>query len=158
YPQPLIYGYTGDGAATPSDAIQTSNLLLQMPAITSLGIQSFDLNPSFFQTFVGGLGSAGLLIKGGPDGNQMQFATSESTSFTPSSLSLKFTPPPEPLPEPGDYNGNGYADASDYTVWRDTKGSATDMRADGNGDHVIDQNDYNVWKSAFANRLPIGLQ
>jgi hypothetical protein len=73
-------------------------------------------------------------------------------------VTFKFTPPPEPAPELGDYNGNGYPDASDYTVWRDTKGSTTDMRADGNGDHVIDQNDYNLWKSAFTNRLPVGIQ
>ena len=28
---------------------------------------------------------------------------------------------------PGDYNGNGVVDAADYTVWRDTLGSTTDL-------------------------------
>ena len=32
---------------------------------------------------------------------------------------------------PGDYNINGVVDAADYTVWRDTLGSRTDLRADG---------------------------
>ena len=36
-------------------------------------------------------------------------------------------------PLPGDYNFNGVHDAVDYTVWRDTLGSATDLRADGSG-------------------------
>ena len=32
---------------------------------------------------------------------------------------------------PGDYNFDGIVDAADYTVWVDTKGSTTDLRADG---------------------------
>ena len=38
----------------------------------------------------------------------------------------------------GDYNGDGKVDAADYTVWRDTLGSTTDLRADGNGNGSID--------------------
>ena len=34
-------------------------------------------------------------------------------------------------PLSGDYNGNGVVDAADYTVWRDTLGSTTDLRANG---------------------------
>jgi hypothetical protein len=55
---------------------------------------------------------------------------------------------------PGDYNGNGVVDAADYTVWRDTLGSTTDLRA--NGDNIgasagkIDQADFNVWKANFG--------
>jgi hypothetical protein len=158
FPQPLIYGYSGDGVATTADATQTSNLLLQTSPIMNTGIQSFGLSPSFFQPFVGATGKPGLLIKGSADGHQVDFATRESTFFTPSSLSLNFTPPPEPAPEPGDYNGNGYADTGDYTVWRDTFGSTTDLRADGNGDHLVNQGDYEAWKAAFANRLPVGIQ
>ena len=32
---------------------------------------------------------------------------------------------------PGDYNANGTVDAADYTIWRDTLGSTTDLRANG---------------------------
>ena len=51
---------------------------------------------------------------------------------------------------PGDYNGDGGVDASDYTVWRNTFGSTDDLRADGNGDHMIDESDYTAWKSFFG--------
>jgi T5SS/PEP-CTERM-associated repeat protein len=49
----------------------------------------------------------------------------------------------------GDYNGDGHVDAADYTIWRDTLGSTTDLRADGNGNHVIDTPDFAFWKSHF---------
>ena len=56
---------------------------------------------------------------------------------------------------PGDYNGNGIVDAADYTVWRNTVGSASDFRADGTGpsgtpDQVVDRLDYNFWKLKYA--------
>jgi formylglycine-generating enzyme len=54
----------------------------------------------------------------------------------------------------GDYNGNGVVDAADYTVWRDTLGSTTDLRANGDNTGAsagkIDQADYNVWKANFG--------
>jgi hypothetical protein len=55
----------------------------------------------------------------------------------------------------GDYNHNGFVDAADYTVWRDTLGSTTDLRANGDktgaSAAVIDLADYNFWKSHFGN-------
>ena len=54
----------------------------------------------------------------------------------------------------GDYNGNGVVDAADYTIWRDTLGSPTDLRANGDNSGTsagkIDQADYNVWKANFG--------
>jgi Tol biopolymer transport system component len=60
----------------------------------------------------------------------------------------------------GDYNGNGIVDAADYTVWRDTLGSTTDLRA--NGDNAgasagkIDQADYTFWQLRFGNHASSG--
>lgn len=51
----------------------------------------------------------------------------------------------------GDYNGDGNVDAADYTVWRDTLGSSSDLRADGDGDGQVDADDYTVWKDDFGN-------
>ncbi|QDU89222.1 translocation protein TolB [Pirellulimonas nuda] len=50
----------------------------------------------------------------------------------------------------GDYNGDGFVDAADYTVWRDTLGSISDLRADGDGSLAIDAGDYQVWKNGFG--------
>jgi hypothetical protein len=51
----------------------------------------------------------------------------------------------------GDYNGNGTVDGADYSVWRDTLGSTTNLTADGSGNSVIDQADYDLWKQNFGN-------
>jgi hypothetical protein len=54
----------------------------------------------------------------------------------------------------GDYNGNFVVDAADYTIWRDTLGSTTDLRANGDDTGgslgVIDAADYAFWKSQFG--------
>jgi len=59
-------------------------------------------------------------------------------------------------PFPGDYNFNGTVDAADFTVWKDTNGSTSDLRADGNGDGRVDAADYDVWKSHFGQILTPG--
>ena len=51
---------------------------------------------------------------------------------------------------PGDYNSDGFVDAADYTVWRDTAGTTGDLRADGNGDGVVDLADYQFWKNNYG--------
>jgi GH35 family endo-1,4-beta-xylanase len=56
----------------------------------------------------------------------------------------------------GDYNSDGVVNAADYTVWRDTFGSATDLRADGNGDGMIDAGDYDTWLTRFGNDYASG--
>lgn len=56
----------------------------------------------------------------------------------------------------GDYNGDGSVDAADYTVWRDTLGSTTDLAADGDGNSVIDQADYDVWRSNYGGAPSVG--
>jgi hypothetical protein len=59
-----------------------------------------------------------------------------------------------PEPVPGDYNGNGIVDAADYSIWRNTLGSTTDLRANGNNSgasaNIIDQADYTYWKTHFG--------
>lgn len=56
----------------------------------------------------------------------------------------------------GDYNLDGVVNAADYSIWRDTLGSTTDLRANGNNSGasagVIDVADYTAWKSNFGKR------
>lgn len=51
---------------------------------------------------------------------------------------------------PGDYNGDGLVNAADYTVWRDTLNSTTDLAADGNGDQIVDQADRTLWAQNYG--------
>ena len=60
----------------------------------------------------------------------------------------------EPGLLPGDYNLDGYVDAADYTIWRDTLGSFEDLRANGDDTGpsagIIDDADYDFWKTNFG--------
>jgi hypothetical protein len=77
------------------------------------------------------------------DYNQMMYRLDLST--IPSLLPPTLT---------GDYNGDGKVDAADYTVWRDTFGSTTDLRANGDdsgtSQGVVDQADYLTWVQNFG--------
>ncbi|TWT97555.1 hypothetical protein Pla108_17070 [Botrimarina colliarenosi] len=54
----------------------------------------------------------------------------------------------------GDYNHDGFVDAADYTLWRDTKGSTEDLRADGDFSRVVDDGDYAVWANHWSGASP----
>jgi hypothetical protein len=57
-------------------------------------------------------------------------------------------------PLPGDYSGNGIVDATDYSIWRNTLGSTTDLRANGDNSGAsagrIDAADYVIWKANYG--------
>lgn len=48
---------------------------------------------------------------------------------------------------PGDFNLDGLVDAADYTIWRDTNGSTTDLRADADQNLKIDELDRDIWRN-----------
>ena len=52
-----------------------------------------------------------------------------------------------------DYNHNGFVDAADYVLWRNTKNLtvAPGTGADGNSNGIIDQPDYDLWRANFGN-------
>ena len=59
----------------------------------------------------------------------------------------------------GDFNSDGRVDAADYTVWRDTLGSFTNLAADADGNGMVNQLDYNIWKANYgATEATIPLQ
>lgn len=50
----------------------------------------------------------------------------------------------------GDYNDDGFVDASDYTVWRDAFGSTHTLPNEYASPNVVDAADYDVWKANFG--------
>ncbi len=51
---------------------------------------------------------------------------------------------------PGDYNSDGLVNAADYTVWRDTLNSTTDLRADGDESGQVGPEDYAIWAGGYG--------
>jgi len=56
-----------------------------------------------------------------------------------------------------DFNDDGFVDAADYTVWRDTLGqSGAGLAADADKNGVINDLDYDLWKANFGATVGIG--
>lgn len=51
---------------------------------------------------------------------------------------------------PGDYDGDGVVNDSDYAVWASEYGSDEPGLADGNGDGQVDAADYTVWRDNYG--------
>jgi hypothetical protein len=89
-------------------------------------------------------GSANLMA--GSNGQSQQLTADQiNTVFSVTSFPQPFSPQLT-----GDYNHNGIVDAADYTVWRNTLGSTSNLAADGNRSSAIDSGDYTVWKTNFG--------
>jgi hypothetical protein len=121
----------------------TANLISEFNQ--SIATPSLTLNP-------GDDFNLGKLFLGGAQDLNFQFLqVGQATAATGVVLYEAFDPSAGVV---GDYNGNGVVDAGDYTIWRDTLGSTTDLRA--NGDNTggsagkIDAADYALWKSRFG--------
>jgi hypothetical protein len=58
----------------------------------------------------------------------------------------------------GDFNGDGFVDASDYVVWRKTLGQQVPYwsGADGNGDGIVNNDDLGVWTANFGSTAGSG--
>jgi autotransporter-associated beta strand protein len=57
----------------------------------------------------------------------------------------------------GDFNLDGFVDAADYTIWRDTSGSTDSLAADANGDQLVNSLDYEFWKAHFGEHYNVGV-
>lgn len=58
---------------------------------------------------------------------------------------------------PGDFNGDGFVNIADYTVWRDNLGATEGNLLSGNGDGgTIGASDYSLWKTHFGDSAGAG--
>ncbi|QDU88931.1 CotH protein [Pirellulimonas nuda] len=64
-----------------------------------------------------------------------------------------------PLAENADFNGDGFVDSADYTVWRDNLGvsGGAGLQGDANYDGVVDSGDYQVWRAQFGSAAAVAL-
>jgi hypothetical protein len=91
---------------------------------------------------------AGLLEVGLWAGNYPTGSTNGTTQFDWAEIVLG-------VPA-GDYNEDGFVDAADYTVWRNTVGDTVTAwsGADGDGDGMVTDADYDAWKANFGKIIP----
>jgi hypothetical protein len=89
-------------------------------------------------------------------GTNLMSSGSNSQKLISSQINTVFTATSfvKPLPVvvlPGDYDGDGVVDATDYTIWRNTMNqTGTSLAADGNKNGRVDQEDYAIWKTNFG--------
>jgi hypothetical protein len=64
------------------------------------------------------------------------------------------TLPPALLP--GDYNGDGFVDAGDYTVWRDALATSGTLPFNDTTPSIVTDDDYTVWREHFGQSVAQG--
>ncbi|HEX8523174.1 MAG TPA: PEP-CTERM sorting domain-containing protein [Tepidisphaeraceae bacterium] len=99
FPQPLIYGYAGNGVLDPSDATATSTLLAIAPQVTTTGLVTFNLNAAQIQSLRNQSQFLGIMVRGSANSNQFGFDTREAAAaFNSTAPTLTFN---YSVPEPG---------------------------------------------------------
>lgn len=145
-----LFNYNGLGAPLFASLLDVDGLA----AVGDAGVLSLGLNPTagiaqggglvfdalFDTSFVGGFASTYTIELSGENlpGEQQQ------------TLSLTLTGEVIAAGLAGDYNLDGVVDAADYTVYRDTLGSTTELAADGDASGAIDAADYTVWAGHYG--------
>lgn len=87
--------------------------------------------------------AAGTLVYG-----DVRISINAFTAFEAGSVRIDNVRVTRPIS--ADFNQDGFVDAADYTIWRDTDGSTTDLRADATGDGLVGPEDYDRWASEFG--------
>lgn len=154
----VFNGYDGGYAVSGSTftPIDSSQALSDAGAYTQAS--------SYYGTFdqAGSLWEWGETLIGPGDARAYFGGSWDSTTFALASTSQFFGDAPgsesatvgfrvaAAVPIPGDYNFDGLVDAADYTVWRNTLNSMSDLSADGDLSGKVDPPDYVIWLQAYG--------
>lgn len=150
-----MYGYSGDGIASISDAFQTATQIGILGPVDSLDSITVDIDHEFIEGLLGATDYFGIAILGDPDYDSLSFATNEffqsSSSAVPAQLFLTYTVPDEP--ESSDFDGSGSVDYNDLSYWQSAFG--LNALADADGDNDSDAADFLEWARNFSNSTVI---
>ena len=140
----------GDRAVTITDAAGNPVPGVDVGAVVS-GIGSNKLIATFTgSNVIGGVlpvGNYRLNVAGrGLIGNGRAVDAANTATAAGSNLQQAFT---VVAPGPGDYDGSGFVDGSDFLLWQRQLGSSVPAGrgADGSGNTVVDNPDLGVWKT-----------
>jgi Dockerin type I domain len=124
---------------------------LAPPKVANVAVASTAASLPFYSFAAAGNVGSQEQLRSVPVGGANQISVKFTKNVVISASDLRLTMVNRVVsPLDGDYNRNGTVDASDYTIWRDTLGSNSDLRADGNHNGTIDSADYTVWTASFG--------
>ncbi|TWT89756.1 hypothetical protein Mal64_01350 [Pseudobythopirellula maris] len=146
-PRIAVTGYEGDGLASLSDGEAAGSLIALSVPESCCDEVVIPLDLQRVQAMVtSGASHLGLRMRSVDTPLYLGVRSDESSFGAGPLLEIDFSSPTLK----GDYNGDGWANAADFTVWRDTLHSREDLRADGDGDGQVDEDDYEVWRENYS--------
>jgi hypothetical protein len=163
YPGLELHGYAGNGAADVSDATVPFNAIGNTGLIFDTGIVTADLDAAFIRSLLGSATHLGLMAYQMTVGRQAGFCSTEGEipgSFSGPKLTIEYVL----NLTPGDTNGDGRVDGSDYTVWADNYlNHPLPAWEDGgweygnfNDDDIVEGSDYTIWADNYTGWDPGG--
>ncbi len=144
-PQPILSGMTSSaGVAIVGNDLYTTGVgglyrVVGSPPAEEL-FDTKGTSSQFATAIAFAAGSQPFQAFAGPNGGRLAYMADYGFSSQDSFIT-SLTPA-----EPGDYNGDGHVDASDYAVWRGAFGT-NNLSADGNRDGIVDSADYVIWRA-----------
>ncbi len=106
---------------------------------TSFALAAASAAQVFFDTSTLGMKTGTLLV------------STASQAAANSSVSIPFSYEVVASGVVGDFNDDGFVDAADYTVWRDTFATeGVNLPADADGNGIVNLADYHLWRDQFG--------
>jgi hypothetical protein len=145
YPEPVVYGYAGNGVAELDDGFRISNQIAVFDPVQALDPFTVDLDHEYIESLVGSSEYFGMVLVGDDEFHSIGFGATEGSGppyyfYAPAQLMLTYVEPP--LAE--DFDGDGSVGASDLATWRSAFGQSAAADADGDGD--ADGADFLLWQ------------